>query len=120
MRDERYCFWHHPDKEAEAADARKLGGLRRRRERAIAGAYEFDGFGTVESILRIIDIATYDALGLENSIARSGVLIRAAGTALKVHEISELEARIALLESAVRTARPDGEDRLGSGLLEAI
>lgn len=118
MRGERYCFAHHPDKAEEAAEARKLGGLRRRREVAVGGAFEFEGFGTLEAILRVIDIATYDVLSLENSIARSGMLVRAAATALKVHEVGELEARLAALEAAVRGPRDDGGDGSG-GLLEA-
>ena len=31
LRDGEYCFMHSPDHSAEAAEARRLGGLRRRR-----------------------------------------------------------------------------------------
>jgi hypothetical protein len=91
----------------DAAEARRLGGIRCRREHPVGGAYEFEGFGTIESILRVLDIAMYDVLTLEKSIVRSGVIIRAAGTALKVLEVSEVEARLAALESAVRAPRDD-------------
>ena len=40
MRSGSHCFWHAPDKSDEAAKARRLGGLRRKRERTIAGAYD--------------------------------------------------------------------------------
>jgi uncharacterized small protein (DUF1192 family) len=43
---------------------------------------------------------------LETSIAKSRVLINAGSAALKVLEVGDLEARIALLEAAVR-ARPE-------------
>jgi DNA-binding CsgD family transcriptional regulator len=40
LRDRPYCFSHDPERAEEAADARRLGGLRRRREGTIAVAYE--------------------------------------------------------------------------------
>lgn len=96
-----FCLWHSPDKEDEAAEARRLGGLRRRREKTVAGAYDFAGLGTIESIRRILEIATIDALGLENSIVRARVLISAALAAAKLLETGELEDRLAALESAM-------------------
>jgi hypothetical protein len=99
LRDEPFCFWHSPDHSAEAAEARRLGGLRRRREKTVSGAYDFAGLGSVESIGRIIEIATIDALGLENSIARCRVLIAAALAASRLLEVGELEARLAALEA---------------------
>lgn len=78
LRDGSLCFWHEPEKADEVADARKLGGLRRRRERTVAVAYDLAGLDSVESIRRVVEIALFDALGLDNSIARARVLI--AGT----------------------------------------
>ena len=43
MIDEQFCFSHHPDYKQEAAAARRLGGLRRRREKTIEGAYDLNG-----------------------------------------------------------------------------
>ena len=100
MRDEPYCFWHSPDREEDAAEAQRLGGLRRRRERTVSGAYDFTGLGSVEAIRRILEIATVDALGLENSVARARVLTSAAMAATKLLEAGELEARIQALEAA--------------------
>jgi hypothetical protein len=101
-----FCYWHDPDKAEDLAEAQRLGGLRRKRERTVAAAYDFTGLGSVESILRIFEIAAIDVLGLETSIAKSRVLINAGTAALKVLEIGELEARIALLEAAVK-GRPE-------------
>jgi len=95
---------HSPDHTAEAAEARKLGGLRRRRETTLAVAYDFAGLGSTASIGRIIEIATLDALGLENSIARCRVLIAAALAASRLLEVGELEARLAALEAALTVA----------------
>ena len=108
MRDQAYCLFHSPDHSAEVAEARKLGGLRRRRETTLAVAYDFEGLRSTESIGRVIEIATLDALGLENSIARCRVLIAAALAASRLLEVGELEARLAALEAAL--GREQGKD----------
>ena len=105
IRGEHFCLWHSPDREDEAAEARRLGGLRRRREKAVSGAYDFEGLDSVQAIRRILEIATLDALGLENSIVRARVLISAALAAAKLLETGELEARIESLEAAVGVGR---------------
>lgn len=86
----RFCFWHAPDKSDEAADARHLGGLRRRREKAVSGAYDIAGLGSTGAIRRVLEIAVLDALGLENSVARSRTLIAGALAATKLLEAEEL------------------------------
>ncbi|HEV2006694.1 MAG TPA: hypothetical protein VGQ85_08790 [Candidatus Limnocylindrales bacterium] len=106
IRGEAYCLWHSPDREEEAAEARRLGGLRRRREKAVSGAYDIVGLDSVQAIRRILEIATIDILGLENSLARSRTLISAAVAAARLLETGELEARIAVLEAAVGVGRP--------------
>jgi hypothetical protein len=105
IRGEPFCLWHSPEREEEAADARRLGGLRRRREKAVSGAYDFVGLDSVQSIRRVIEIATIDALGLENSIVRSRTLISAALAAAKLLETGELEERLVTLEAAVGVGR---------------
>jgi hypothetical protein len=115
-RDSRYCFWHDPDKADDLAEAQRLGGLRRKRERTIAAAYDFTGLGSSEAIGRLFEIAATDALYLENSIARGRLLINAGLAALRLIEVSELEARIAALEQA-RTRPPDGSSTPDGSLL---
>jgi hypothetical protein len=110
MRDGQYCFMHDPDHAAEATEARRLGRLRRRRESTLALAYDFAGIGSVDSIGRIIEIATLDAIGLENSIARCRVLIAAALAASRLLEVGELESRLAALEAAHAGGQDDGND----------
>ena len=51
------------------AEARRLGGLRRRREHAVAGAYELEGLDDVTQLRRVLTIATLDLLGLDTSAA---------------------------------------------------
>ncbi|MDA1129508.1 MAG: hypothetical protein O2913_12545 [Chloroflexi bacterium] len=92
---------HSPDNAEEVAEARRIGGLRRRREVAVSGAYEFDGLETVAGLRRLLMIAALDTLGLENSIARARTLIYLVGVAGKLLETGELEQRIAVLEGAI-------------------
>jgi hypothetical protein len=101
LRDEAYCFWHSPDHAQEAADARRLGGLRRRREKAITAVYELEGLATIDGIRRVLDIVVADALALENSVARSRVLIAAAMAATRLVEVEALEAGRAAQASEV-------------------
>jgi hypothetical protein len=111
-RDSRFCFWHDPDKADDLAEAQRLGGLRRKRERTIAAAYDFAGLGSTEAIARLLEIATTDALYLENSIARGRLLMSAAMAALKLLEVGELEARLATVEAAVAGSRREpSQDR---------
>jgi hypothetical protein len=116
MRDSAFCFYDNPETEEDATEARRLGGLRRRREKTLVGAYDIGALDSVGSIRRLLEIATFDVIGLENSIARARVLISAVLAAAKVLETGELQARIELLEGALK-ARPDPSSG-GGGLLE--
>jgi hypothetical protein len=88
----RFCFWHSPDTSDEAREASRLGGLRRRREKTIEGLYDVAGLGDIASVRRVLEIAVLDALGLDNSIARSKVLIGAVGAAAKLLEAEREES----------------------------
>ena len=96
-----YCFWHDPEHAGEVAEAGRLGGLRRRREKTVAAVYDLESLATVDQIRRLVEIAVTDTLGLENSIARSRVLAYLAQVALKVVEAAELQERVAALETAM-------------------
>lgn len=100
MHQNQFCFWHAPEKEEEAAEARRIGGLRRRREKALSGAYDLGGLATVPDIRRILDVALLDTAGLENSIARNRLLVAIAMAATRLLEVGELETRLGALEAA--------------------
>ncbi len=102
---------HSPENTEEVAEARRLGGLRRRREIAVSGAYEFDGLETVAGLRRLLVIAALDTLGLENSIARARTLAYLVGVAGRLLETGELEERVAHLEHAMQGQRalPESE-----------
>ena len=99
--DEDFCFWHSPKHSEEVAEAGRLGGLRRRREKTVAAAYDLEGLDTVSQVRRLLQIAVMDTLGLENSIARSRVLAYLAQVALKTLEAGALQERLAALEVAM-------------------
>jgi hypothetical protein len=102
------CLWHDPEHAGEVAEARRLGGLRRRRERTVQGAYDFEGLGSVEQIRRVLEIAVMDTLGLENSVARSRTLAYLAQVGLKALEVGELQERLEALEAAVKPRLRNG------------
>jgi len=102
VRGEEYCFWHHPEHTEEAAEARRLGGLRRRKEKITEGAYDFEGLESVTQIRRLLEVAVVDTLSLESSITRSRALAYLAQMALKALEVGELEERVRALEQVTR------------------
>ncbi len=98
----KYCFLHDPQLAQEAAEARRLGGLRRKREVTVAGAYYLGDLDTVAGIRRLIEVAAVDALGLENSVARTRALVHAAQVAAKLLEVGEMEQRLDALEQSLK------------------
>ena len=105
QRERPWCFAHDPDRVEEATEARRLGGLRRRREGTVAVAYDLPGLDSVEGIRRVLDIVIVDGLGLDGGVARLRVLIAAASVATRLLELGELEARVTLLEAALVNGR---------------
>ena len=101
MYDIEFCFWHSPEHAEEAAKARSLGGQRRRRESTLAGAYDVGTLDTVPAIRRVLEIVTFDGLGMEISVARGRLLIAATQGLTKLLETGELADRVEALEAAV-------------------
>jgi len=110
LHDRPYCFSHDPERAEEAAEARRIGGLRRKKERTIAVAYDLPGLDTVVGIRRLLEIVVTDGIGLENGVARLRVLISTAVAAAKLLETGELEDRIATLEQAIGVGRQTSAD----------
>jgi len=105
LRGERFCNMHHPDHAAEVADARRLGGLRRRREATLAVAYDLDQLRTIEGSQRLLEVAAFESLALENSVARNRILLACATANARLIESADLAARIEALESVIGTDR---------------
>ncbi len=98
LKDSQYCWVHSPEHASEVKEARRLGGLRRRRETAISDAYEFESLTSVEGIRRVLQIAVLDTLAAENSLSRNRTLAYLVMVALKALETGDLEERVALEE----------------------
>jgi len=94
-------------------EARKAGGQRRKREVTLATAYDFEGLTSVPEIRRLVEVAAFDALGLENNISRVRALGYLAQVAVTLLEKGELEERVAAVEAALgpRFAKADGRRR---------
>jgi hypothetical protein len=117
--DSEYCWVHDTANATEAAEARRLGGIRRRRELITHGAYEFESLTTVQDIRRLLVIATVDTLGLENGVAWNRTLASLAMAAAKLLETGELEERLWTLEAAVHQQRPTEHSAFDEEPLEA-
>jgi hypothetical protein len=102
---------HDPANTEAAAEARKMGGLRRRREGTLSVAYEWDSARTLEGVQRIVDIAVSDALSVDAAALRSRLLLTAATVALRVIVVGDMEARLKALEAAVHGSQGQ-RDRL--------
>ena len=104
-RDGDFCLWHSPDHTDEAAQARRLGGIRRRREKTLSITYDFDGLASVEGIRRLLEIAVMDTLALDSGVQRCRTLAYLAQVGLKTLEIAQFEERVQALEDAVARRR---------------
>jgi hypothetical protein len=101
---------HDPEHAEEAAQARKLGGQRRRRESTLAGAYDVGDLATVEGIRRLLEVVVYDLLGIENGIARARAIIAVSHELAGLLKTGELEEKFAEL-LAVLKPRVDAQKK---------
>jgi hypothetical protein len=92
---------HDPANAEAAAEARKMGGLRKRREGTISGAYDWESARALDGVQRMIDIAVSDALSLDSVPTRCRLLLYAATVALRVIVVGDMETRLRALEAAV-------------------
>jgi hypothetical protein len=101
MRDSGLCFWHDPDYAAEAKEAQRIGGLRRRTEATISAAFDFEGLRTVDQIWRFIELAAIDTLRLENGAVRNRTMGSLSQIAMKLLGIGEHEERLRAIEDVL-------------------
>jgi hypothetical protein len=96
-----YCLWHDPEHADTVAEARRLGGSRRRKEATIAVAYDVEGLGSIAAIRRIVEVAVLDVLSLENTVPRARAIAYLAQIAAKLLEVGEHEERLARIEQTL-------------------
>jgi hypothetical protein len=80
MRDEPFCFWHAPETAEDAAEARRLGGLHRRKKRTVSAIYGFGGLRTVDDQLALLETTVIETMALEASLARGPTLRWTSGS----------------------------------------
>ena len=114
LRDGERCRMHAPEFAAEVADARKLGGIRRRREVTLGGAYDFDGLNSPADVVRLTEIAIMDVLSLDNAAMRSRLLLQAVRIANNVIETTTVAEDIDVLTETVRARRVRGRPAQGA------
>ena len=110
LRGESFCFWHSPDTADELTEARRMGGLHRRKKRTVATIYGFGGLRTIEDNQALLETVAVETLGLENSIARNRALTAIVATGAKLIELGDLASRIAAMEAALGPHRRSDED----------
>ncbi len=93
-RDSVFCFWHDPVTADQAAEALRLGGLRRRREKVVAAAYDIGPLDTVEGLQRVLEVAALDAAALDNSVARARILVAVVLAGARLLELRALVSDI--------------------------
>ena len=101
MRDNDYCVFHDPEHAEVVQEARRAGGQRRKREAAVATAFDFQGLTSIEEIRRLVEVAAFDALGLNNDLGRVRALGYLAQVACTLLEKGEMEERLASVEAAL-------------------
>jgi hypothetical protein len=109
LTDSEYCLMHDPAHAEAVAEARKLGGMRRRKEVTVRVAYDVEGIEAVPSLQRIATIAILDTLALENGVARNRTLLAGVQVGAKLLETGVLEERVRVLEQAVLHQQPDAD-----------
>lgn len=117
LRDEPFCFWHAPETADEAAEARRLGGLHRRKKKTVAALYGVGGLRTIDDLQGLLETTVIETMALENSISRNRAIAGMVATGAKLIETGELEERIAALELATGSARADRRTESGDGSL---
>ena len=101
MRESDFCVFHDPDHAEVVQQARSAGGQRRKREATLATAYDFQGLTSIEEIRRLIEVAAFDALGLDNNINRVRALGYLAQVASTLLEKGEMDERLQAIEAAL-------------------
>ncbi len=101
IRESDYCFFHDPEHADAMKEARRLGGMRRRKEATLAVAYDFEGLEEIPEIRRLVQVAAMDALSLENSLGRVRALGYLAPVAASLLEKGELAERVQAIEAAL-------------------
>jgi hypothetical protein len=101
LQDGEFCYMHSPEHAEEMQEARRHGGLRKRREETLQVVYEIEGMETVPQLRRVLQIAVLEALGLPNNPARVRALLSSVLVGAKLLDLGDLADRVDDLERAM-------------------
>lgn len=101
LREKDFCFWHDPESEEAAMEARRLGAQRARREGSVASAMQIDGLGSIADLRRILEVVLYDTLALQNGVPRNRLLVSLVQAAAGLLKDGEFEERLTAIESVL-------------------
>jgi len=76
MHDKGLCFFRDPETQEAAAEARRLGGLRRRKESTIVGAYEVGELDSVQDLTPVADRRHRRAFSQRRRVVRTPGFLR--------------------------------------------
>ena len=96
-----FCWAHDPANRGKAAEARRQGGVNRRRSKAAPG--DAPRLRDVPSVQGILEQAVADTLALENSVQRTRTVAYLATVLLSALEKSDFEQRLSDLEARLGT-----------------
>jgi len=109
------CFFHAPETAPEAAEARRVGGLKRRREKTVEVVYGLDGLDGVARLGRVLDFVILETLRLDNGLGRNRTLVLEVRAGMELLRSTDHEVRLAALERLL--LRKDVADADPTGLL---
>jgi hypothetical protein len=109
-----FCFWHSPDTADDLAEARRTGGYHRRKKRAVATIYGFNGLRTIEDLQSLLETVAIETMALDNSVSRNRTISGFVAVGAKLLETGDLADRLAALEAVAQRPR----EPAGSGDLE--
>jgi hypothetical protein len=101
LRGSDFCFTHDPANARGRNAARRKGGKRRSGIRSLAQACEPIALGTPAAIRTLLERAAGDVVSLHNTANRARALGYLAGLAIKLIEVTEIDARISALETSL-------------------
>ena len=110
LRDAPYCFWHSPDTADELAEARRTGGFHRRKKRAVATIYGFNGLRTIDDLQALLETLVTETMALDNSLSRNRTVGGFVSIGAKLLETGDLAERIAALEAVQHVPPEDDGD----------
>jgi hypothetical protein len=101
-----YCWNHAPEVAADRARARRKGGEHSRTPYAVEPSPEERPSLRDMSVVALAERAVADTLQQPNTSHRSRTLLQACLVALRVHEVGEMEERLAAIEARLNRMTP--------------